>query len=69
MYRYIKDILKFLMRYALKDMDVFSPSPLYPTVFFLHLCKKLLPAVKIILLVEEKQSMHRLKNLKEKTVF
>ena len=40
------------------------PTPQY----FLHPSKKLLPAVVISLLMEEEQSMYRLKSWKEKTL-
>ena len=47
---------------------VFAPSLPYPTVF-LHPSKKLRSTIIISCHMKEKQSMHRLKSLKEKTFF
>ena len=70
-YRYIKNIFNTIICFQKRHVVFLHPSPSYLTVF-LHLCKKLLSAIKISLLkinVKEKQSIHHLKNLKEKTVF
>ena len=57
----------FFITYALKRYAWFSlhnyPKP---TVVFVSLCGELLPAIVIRSLMEEKQSMHRLKRLKER---
>ena len=54
--------------FALKRYVCFSLHHFPIPQHFLHPSKKLLPAIRISLHMEEKQSMYRLKSLKEKTL-